>query len=99
MHYYSEFFFFFFLLASIDENMECTLVVQALRINTLSKLTFSDSVTFDNLVLDVFPGIKFKDIEFEIVADAFREVCTEQNLIVNETQVSVICVCNNWKPN
>lgn len=74
--------------------MESTLVVQALRINTLSKLTFSDSVTFDNLVLDVFPGIRFKDIEFETVADAFCTVCKEQNLIVNETQVCIFCYSN-----
>lgn len=62
-------------------------MVQALRINTLSKLTFSDSIRFDALVKDVFPGIEFKDIEYETLAEAIRQVCKETNLVVNEIQV------------
>ena len=72
----------------IDGNLEAKLVVQALRINTLSKLTFSDSARFDGLVQDVFPGVEFKDIEYETLGAAFREVCAENNLLVNENQVS-----------
>ena len=67
--------------------MESKLVVQALRINTLSKLTFSDSTRFDALVRDVFPGVEFKDIEYETLAEAIREVCKESGLKVNENQV------------
>ena len=33
----------------VDQNTEAKLVVQALRINTMSKLTFSDSMRFDAL--------------------------------------------------
>ncbi|CAI9737451.1 cytoplasmic dynein 2 heavy chain 1-like isoform X1 [Octopus vulgaris] len=72
---------------TIDETVESMLVVQALRFNTLSKLTFSDSSVFDSLVQDIFPGVSFKDIQFENVAQAFREVCEEQNLTIDETQV------------
>ena len=71
----------------VDSGLETKLVVQALRINTLSKLTFSDSIRFDALVRDVFPGIEFKDIEYETLAEAIRQVCKETNLVVNETQV------------
>ena len=71
----------------IDGGLETKLVVQALRINTLSKLTFSDSTRFDALVKDVFPGIEFKDIEYETLAEAIRQVCKETNLVVNEIQV------------
>ncbi|CAG5115632.1 unnamed protein product, partial [Candidula unifasciata] len=71
----------------MDSALEAKLVVQALRINTLSKLTFSDGFRFDSLVKDVFPGIEFKDIEYETLGTAFREVCAEHNLIVNEKQV------------
>lgn len=71
----------------IDSNHEAKLVVQALRINTLSKLTFSDSTRFDGLVKDVFPGIEFKDIEYETLAEAIRSICVESNLIVNQNQV------------
>ena len=73
----------------IDGTLEAKLVVQALRINTLSKLTFSDSARFDGLVQDVFPGIEFKDIEYETLGAAFREVCAENNLLVNENQVGL----------
>ena len=68
---------------------EARLVVQALRVNTLSKLTFSDSARFDNLVKDVFPGIDMKDIEYQNLAQAIRDVCTTSNLIPMETQVSL----------
>ncbi|CAL1541204.1 unnamed protein product [Lymnaea stagnalis] len=71
-----------------DSNLEPKLVVQALRINTLSKLTFADSSRFDALVKDVFPGVEFKDIEYETLGAAFKEVCAESNLIVNENQAS-----------
>ncbi|CAG2190736.1 DNCH2 [Mytilus edulis] len=71
----------------IDAKLEAKLVVQALRINTLSKLTFSDCARFNALVKDVFPGIEFKDIEFDKLAEAIREVCKEQNLKANEIQV------------
>ena len=82
----------------IDGNLEAKLVVQALRINTLSKLTFSDSARFDGLVQDVFPGIEFKDIEYETLGAAFREVCAENNLLVNENQVSLATKFNkNFK--
>ena len=43
---------------------------------------------FDALVRDVFPGIEFKDIEYETLAEAIREVCKETSLVVNEMQVN-----------
>ena len=73
--------------AKVDGGLEAKLVVQALRINTLSKLTFSDSQRFDALVRDVFPGVEFKDIEYEDLAEAIRGVCKEQNLAIIENQV------------
>ncbi|XP_071483964.1 LOW QUALITY PROTEIN: cytoplasmic dynein 2 heavy chain 1-like [Diadema antillarum] len=66
---------------------EPKLVVQALRVNTLSKLTFSDSSRFDALVRDVFPGIELKDIEYLKLADAIRQHCKDHGLVVMETQV------------
>lgn len=65
-------------------------MVQALRINTLSKLTFSDCARFNALMKDVFPGIEFKDIEYEELAEAIRSVCKEANLRVNEIQVGTL---------
>ena len=80
---------FFVSPVKVDPALESKLVVQSLRINTLSKLTFSDSTRFDGLLRDVFPGVEFKDIEYETLAEAIRTVCKESNLAVNESQVSV----------
>ena len=80
----------FFTPDKVDATMEAKLVVQALRINTLSKLTFSDSVRFDSLVRDVVPGVEFKDIEYEHLATAIREVCKEINLVCIELQVGAV---------
>ena len=63
------------------------MVVQALRLNTLSKLTFADSKRFDALVRDVFPGVPFGDVEYEALETALREACQERNLVVIERQV------------
>ena len=63
-------------------------MVQALRVNTLSKLTFSDSKRFDALVQDIFPGVDFKGVEYAELADALRAAAQESNLMVMETQVS-----------
>ncbi|XP_070553238.1 cytoplasmic dynein 2 heavy chain 1-like isoform X2 [Ptychodera flava] len=72
---------------SKDKIDESKLVVQAMRVNTLSKLTFSDGKRFDALVSDVFPGVELKDIEYETLAVALREVCKEQHLVVAEPQI------------
>ena len=63
-----------------------------MRVNTLSKLTFSDSSRFDSLVKDVFPGVELKDIEYERLAQSLREVCKETNLVIMETQVPWLSV-------
>ena len=63
------------------------MVVQALRLNTLSKLTFADSRHFDSLVRDVFPGVPFRDVEYVELETALREACGELNLVVIESQV------------
>lgn len=72
----------------MDGPTEAKLVVQAVRINTLSKLTFTDSIRFDALVRDIFPGVDLKDIEYEQLAAAYRETCEERHLLVNENQVT-----------
>ena len=63
--------------------------MQALRLNTLSKLTFADSKRFDALIRDVFPGAEFKKVEQETLVEALRQATQEMNLEVVETQVRV----------
>ena len=77
---------------TVDPSVECRLVVQALRLNTLSKLTFADSKRFDALVKDVFLGVPFKDVEYMDLENALQEACQESNLVVIESQVRMMCV-------
>lgn len=67
---------------------ESHLVVQALRLNTMSKLTFADCARFDALVKDVFPGIDFKDVEYAKLTTALQEAFEEARLEIINTQVN-----------
>ena len=62
-------------------------MVQALRLNTLSKLTFADRQSFDALVHDVFTGVEFRDVEYGTLEAALREASREHNLVVIDRQV------------
>ncbi|XP_038236236.1 cytoplasmic dynein 2 heavy chain 1 isoform X1 [Dermochelys coriacea] len=63
------------------------IVVQALRLNTMSKLTFADCARFDALVKDVFPGIDFKDVEYAELTTALQQAFEETNLEIINTQI------------
>ncbi len=65
------------------------MVVQALRLNTLSKLTFADSKRFDSLVKDTFCGIPFQEVQYAELESALRESCKEMNIMVIQPQVNV----------
>lgn len=73
----------------MNAKVEARLVVQALRVNTLSKLTFADSKRFDSLVRDIFPGVDFKGVEYAELAEVLRTSAQESNLMVMETQVII----------
>jgi len=82
----------------ISAKYESQLVVQAARINTLSKLTFGDSKRFDGLLQDIFPGIDLKDIEYDNLRQALNEIYKENHLIINDMQVgtnNLICLLRN----
>lgn len=64
-------------------------MVQALRLNTMSKLTFADSSRFDALVKDVFPGVHFTDVDDQILMHALEEVYKEARLELIPSQVCV----------
>lgn len=67
---------------------ESHIVVQALRLNTMSKFTFADCTQFDALIKDVFPGIDFKEVEYELSA-ALKQVFEEANYEIIPNQVTV----------
>jgi dynein heavy chain 2 len=47
-----------------DGNQEAVLLIKAIRINTMSKLTYSDGKKFEKLLNDVFPGVECLDIQY-----------------------------------
>lgn len=81
---------------SLSVVKESGLVVQALRLNTMSKLTFADSSRFDALVRDVFPAVDFKDVEYETLKSALLAVYEEARLEIIPSQVPAYhCYFNN----
>ncbi len=72
---------------TVEASVEYKVVVQALRLNTLSKLTFADGKRFDNLLKDVFQGVRFQEVKYEQLEQALRDSCIDCNLMVIESQV------------
>uniref|UniRef100_A0ABM5FWF4 Cytoplasmic dynein 2 heavy chain 1 n=2 Tax=Agamidae TaxID=81953 RepID=A0ABM5FWF4_9SAUR len=69
---------------------ESHIVVQALRLNTMSKLTFADCARFDALVKDVFPGIDFNDVDYAELNNALQEAFEEAKLEIIPTQIKKV---------
>jgi dynein heavy chain 2 len=67
---------------------EAIILLKAVRMNTLSKLTFADSRRFQDLCSDLFPGVNVKDIEYKELEQAIRESLTEMRLSHIEAQIS-----------
>ncbi|KAJ3274972.1 Cytoplasmic dynein 2 heavy chain 1, partial [Blyttiomyces sp. JEL0837] len=76
--------------ATLDGKRESTIVVKALRVNTLSKLTYADSLRFNALMKDIFPDVEAEDIHYEDLGIAIKEVYKEMNLEFNEAQCEKI---------
>jgi dynein heavy chain 2 len=71
----------------VSSEVEVRVVVQVLRLNTLSKLTFADRQRFDALVRDVFTGVEFRDVEYGALEAALRETSRANNLVVIDRQI------------
>ncbi|CAG6004611.1 unnamed protein product [Menidia menidia] len=74
---------------TLDKNkaQESSLVAQALRVNTMSKLTFADSSRFDALVRDVFAGVDFTNVDDQILIHALEQVYKEAQLELIPSQL------------
>jgi dynein heavy chain 2 len=71
---------------TIEEEM--SIVINALKVNTLSKLTFADSSRFHALLGDVFPGImKSQGFEHTDLMNAIKQVCAAMKYEYMESQV------------
>jgi hypothetical protein len=69
---------------------ETKLLVGALRINTMSKLTYADSVRFQALIQDVFPGLSVEEIDYKRLDSEIRAVLKQHNLEAVESQIKKI---------
>eukprot|EP00051_Salpingoeca_urceolata_P021875 m.349048 g.349048 ORF g.349048 m.349048 type:complete len:4259 (-) comp19881_c0_seq4:199-12975(-) len=69
---------------------EAHILVQAVRVNTLSKLTFVDSARFDELVKDLFPSVQLAEIEYKELSEIIRQVYADLNLVCMPTQMKKI---------
>lgn len=70
----------------MDAKRETAIVVKALRVNTLSKLTYLDSKRFIGLMNDIFPNVVVEEISYTDLAKAVKESYQELNLIYNDAQ-------------
>jgi len=76
--------------AGLSLEVESSLLIGALKINTLSKLTFADSVRFNGLIGDVFPQMKDEDIDYGQLTAVIRTAIEELKLEYVESQVRKI---------
>lgn len=67
---------------------EMALVVQTIRLNTLSKLTYTDARQFDMLLKDTFHGIEFQTADDSDIVTAIEESFKDLKLQSNSRQVS-----------
>ena len=56
------------------------LLIKAIRINTLPKLTYTDLTKFISLIGDVFPSVESSDIDYKELTKAIEEVMASMKL-------------------
>ncbi|OMJ92391.1 hypothetical protein SteCoe_4833 [Stentor coeruleus] len=75
---------------SMTPAREAIILIKAIRINTLPKLTYADLQKFSPLVNDIFIGSTVEDIRYDDLEQAIRKTLEEQKLEYSENQVSKI---------
>ena len=68
---------------------EYEILIKAVRVNTLSKLTFGDTSKFLALIGDVFPGVHSSDIAGGDLEVAIREVMKEKPFFLVEDSAQI----------
>jgi dynein heavy chain 2 len=74
---------------TVGHDQEYEILIKAIRVNTLPKLTFSDTQKFLALIGDVFPGIESADMQGGELEKAIREVMVAKpfHLVEDASQV------------
>lgn len=78
----------------ITLQLESKLIIGSLKINTLSKLTYDDSIRFNALINDVFPGIEDDEIDYKDLEAAIRSALDELELEQVDSQIKKILQLN-----
>ena len=74
----------------LTPQLEEQVLIRALRVNTLSKLTHSDTAAFNALIGDIFPGATVSDVAYDQLEAAVKEVLQEEKLEALPLQVRKI---------
>ncbi len=69
---------------------EALLLIKSIRVNTISKLTYSDAYKYEALQADMFPGIKSEDIAYEKLTEAINKTIADNKLQLIDKQVQKI---------
>ena len=64
---------------AVDAATESQIVIRAVRVTTLPKLTFSDGRRFTDLLNDVYPGVKVSDVSDAELEGAIRKVLADKH--------------------
>ena len=75
---------------TIDEAVEERLLLQAIRANMLSKLTFEDADRFEGLITDIFTNPEKEAVDYGELVEAIDAVMAEMGLQKMEKQVGKI---------
>jgi dynein heavy chain 2 len=73
----------------VDAKLEYEILIKAVRVNTLSKLTFGDTYKFLALIGDVFPGVPSSDITGGELEEAIKEVIKEKPFFLVEDAAQI----------
>lgn len=69
---------------------ESSVAVNALELNTISKLTYEDSILFKSLISDIFPEAKITNNSqiYDILSQKIRKAAENMGLQINQRQVN-----------
>ena len=69
---------------------ESLILIKAIRVNTISKMTYEDAKKYESLQADMWPGIKSQDVEYEQLQEAIGHTIKEMKLQNIESQIMKI---------
>ena len=80
--------------SNVDMKTEMELVIKAVRLNTLAKLTNADMHRFEALIKDIFPGTEVKDAVYADLETAIRDSLLELKLDPLPSQIKKVVQLN-----